>query len=77
MCLYFLRAIGTAMSMQDGTAADAAAALLFRILSQPDLLFPMAELRPDCLGSLAESDQVLHLLFKLPMKKKFMHSILT
>lgn len=28
------------MSMQGGTAADAAAALLFRILSQPALLFP-------------------------------------
>lgn len=40
MCLYFLRAIGTAMSMQGGTVADAAAALLFRILSQPALLFP-------------------------------------
>ncbi|KAJ6816562.1 protein GIGANTEA-like [Iris pallida] len=38
--LHFLRAIGTAMSMRDGIAADAAAALLFRILSQPTLLFP-------------------------------------
>ena len=28
------------MSMRDGIAADAAAALLFRILSQPMLLFP-------------------------------------
>ncbi|XP_021902416.1 protein GIGANTEA [Carica papaya] len=40
MHLHFLRAIGTAMSMRTGIAADAAAALLFRILSQPALLFP-------------------------------------
>ncbi|KAJ8770099.1 hypothetical protein K2173_011181 [Erythroxylum novogranatense] len=40
MHLHFLRAIGTAMSMRAGIAADAAAALLFRILSQPVLLFP-------------------------------------
>ncbi|CAI0557036.1 unnamed protein product [Linum tenue] len=40
MHLHFLRAIGTAMSMGPGIAADAAAALLFRILSQPALLFP-------------------------------------
>ncbi|XP_020572459.1 protein GIGANTEA [Phalaenopsis equestris] len=40
MHLHFLRAIGTAMSMRTGIAADAAAALLFRILSQPMLLFP-------------------------------------
>ncbi|XP_077221018.1 protein GIGANTEA-like [Tasmannia lanceolata] len=38
--LHFLRAIGTAMSMRAGIAADAAAALLFRILSRPTLLFP-------------------------------------
>lgn len=38
--MHFLRAIGTAMSMRAGIAADAAAALLFRILSQPTLLFP-------------------------------------
>uniref|UniRef100_A0ACD5VMQ8 Uncharacterized protein n=1 Tax=Avena sativa TaxID=4498 RepID=A0ACD5VMQ8_AVESA len=38
--LHFLRAIGTAMSMRAGMAADTAAALLFRILSQPTLLFP-------------------------------------
>jgi len=38
--LHFLRAIGIAMSMREGVAADAAAALLFRILSQPALLFP-------------------------------------
>ncbi|KAG0484595.1 hypothetical protein HPP92_008495 [Vanilla planifolia] len=38
--LHFLRAIGTAMSMRTGVAADAAAALLFRVLSQPMLLFP-------------------------------------
>lgn len=38
--LHFLRAIGIAMSMRAGVAADAAAALLFRILSQPALLFP-------------------------------------
>ncbi|KAJ4953765.1 hypothetical protein NE237_030597 [Protea cynaroides] len=40
MHLHFLRAIGTAMSLRTGIAADAAAALLFRILSQPALLFP-------------------------------------
>ncbi|ONM29372.1 gigantea2 [Zea mays] len=40
MHLHFLRAIGTAMSMRAGIAADTAAALLFRILSQPTLLFP-------------------------------------
>ncbi|KAF8404464.1 hypothetical protein HHK36_009349 [Tetracentron sinense] len=40
MHLHFLRAIGTAMSMKACIAADAAAALLFRILSQPALLFP-------------------------------------
>ncbi|KAF1001365.1 protein GIGANTEA-like isoform X1 [Apium graveolens] len=40
MHLHFLRAIGTAMSMRAGIAADAAAALLFRVLSQPALLFP-------------------------------------
>lgn len=40
MHLHFLRAIGVAMSMRAGVAADAAAALLFRILSQPALLFP-------------------------------------
>ncbi|XP_042396674.1 protein GIGANTEA-like isoform X1 [Zingiber officinale] len=38
--LHFLRAIGIAMSMRAGVSADAAAALLFRILSQPTLLFP-------------------------------------
>ncbi|XP_020269075.1 protein GIGANTEA-like isoform X1 [Asparagus officinalis] len=38
--LHFLRAIGTAMTMRAGIAADAAGALLFRILSQPALLFP-------------------------------------
>ncbi|KAH6782454.1 gigantea protein [Perilla frutescens var. frutescens] len=40
MHLHFLRAIGIAMSMRAGIAADSAAALLFRILSQPALLFP-------------------------------------
>ncbi|GJN05601.1 hypothetical protein PR202_ga23246 [Eleusine coracana subsp. coracana] len=40
MHLHFLRAIGMAMSMRAGIAADTAAALLFRILSQPTLLFP-------------------------------------
>ncbi|XP_073275467.1 protein GIGANTEA-like, partial [Primulina huaijiensis] len=40
MQLHFLRAIGIAMSMRAGVSADAAAALLFRILSQPALLFP-------------------------------------
>jgi len=44
MHLHFLRAIGTTMSMRAGIAADSAAALLFRILSQPALLFP--PLRP-------------------------------
>ncbi|CAH1446869.1 unnamed protein product [Lactuca virosa] len=37
MHLHFLRAIGTAISMRVGIAADA---LLFQILSQPGLLFP-------------------------------------
>ncbi|XP_010268583.1 PREDICTED: protein GIGANTEA-like isoform X1 [Nelumbo nucifera] len=45
MHLHFLRAIGTAMSMRAGIAADAAAALLFRILSQHALLFPPHPLR--------------------------------
>ncbi|TKY46071.1 GIGANTEA protein [Spatholobus suberectus] len=40
MHFHFLCAMGTAMSMRSGVAADAAAALLFRILSQPALLFP-------------------------------------
>ncbi|XP_059631530.1 protein GIGANTEA-like isoform X2 [Cornus florida] len=40
MHLHFLHPIGIAMSMRAGIAADAAAALLFRILSQPALLFP-------------------------------------
>ncbi|OVA10620.1 GIGANTEA [Macleaya cordata] len=40
MHLHFLHAIGIAMSMRAGIAANAAAALLFRILSQPALLFP-------------------------------------
>ncbi|XP_060173176.1 protein GIGANTEA-like isoform X2 [Lycium barbarum] len=40
MHLHFLRAIGIAMSMRAGIAADSAAALLFRVLSQPALLFP-------------------------------------
>ncbi|GJW42651.1 GIGANTEA-like protein [Tanacetum coccineum] len=39
MHLLFLRAIGMTMSMRAGIAADSAAALLFRILSQPALLF--------------------------------------
>lgn len=43
MYLHFLRAIGTAMSMRAGIAADAAAALLFRILSLPSLLFPLPQ----------------------------------
>lgn len=56
MHLHFLRAIGTAMSMRAGIAADAAAALLFRILSQPALLFPPlrqvegVEVQPEPLG---------------------------
>jgi GIGANTEA len=52
MHLHFLRAIGTAMSMRAGIAADTAAALLFRILSQPTLLFPPLRL--------AEGIQVQH-----------------
>lgn len=38
--LHFLRPLGAAMSMRSGIAADAAAALLFRVFSQPALLFP-------------------------------------
>lgn len=39
--LHFLRPMGTAMgSSHEGVAADAACALLFRIFSQPPLLFP-------------------------------------
>ncbi|KAK2979906.1 hypothetical protein RJ640_020148 [Escallonia rubra] len=57
MHLHFLRAIGTAMSLRAGIAADAAAALLFRILSQPALLFPPlrqtegVEVQQELLGS--------------------------
>ncbi|KAF5749237.1 protein GIGANTEA [Tripterygium wilfordii] len=57
MHLHFLRAIGTAMSMRAGIAADAAAALLFRVLSQPALLFPPlrqvegVEVQQELLGS--------------------------
>ncbi|KAE8726178.1 hypothetical protein F3Y22_tig00007361pilonHSYRG00009 [Hibiscus syriacus] len=40
MLLHFLRAIGTAMSIRAGIAAVTAAALFFRILSQPALFFP-------------------------------------
>ncbi|XP_057776065.1 protein GIGANTEA-like isoform X2 [Salvia miltiorrhiza] len=54
MCLYFLRAIGIAMSVQGGTAADVAAALLFRILSQPALLFPPPRQGDD--GVVVQSD---------------------
>uniref|UniRef100_A0A7N0TN91 Gigantea n=1 Tax=Kalanchoe fedtschenkoi TaxID=63787 RepID=A0A7N0TN91_KALFE len=59
--LHFLQAIGTAMSMRAGIAADAAAALLFRILSQPALLFPPlrqvegVEVQHDSLGRQASS----------------------
>ncbi|KAJ7544714.1 hypothetical protein O6H91_09G090500 [Diphasiastrum complanatum] len=38
--LHFLRPIGTAMAMRSGRVAAAAAALLFRLFSQPALLFP-------------------------------------
>ncbi|KAI5055707.1 hypothetical protein GOP47_0029228 [Adiantum capillus-veneris] len=38
--LHFLRPVGTALAMRSGIAADAAAALLFRVFSQPVLLFP-------------------------------------
>lgn len=63
MHLHFLRAIGTAMSMRVGIAADAAAALLFRILSQPALLFPPlrqvegAEIQHEPLGDYISSYQ--------------------
>ncbi|XP_031474074.1 protein GIGANTEA-like isoform X2 [Nymphaea colorata] len=59
MYLHFLRAIGTAMSMRAGIAADAAAALLFRILSLPSLLFPLlrhgigVDIQHGTLGSLS------------------------
>ncbi|KAG6402416.1 hypothetical protein SASPL_134609 [Salvia splendens] len=70
MHLHFLRAIGIAMSMRAGIAADAAAALLFRILSQPALLFPPLrqvdgiELQHQPLGGYISSErkQVPHLL---------------
>lgn len=61
MHLHFLQAIGTAMSMRAGIAADAAAALLFRILSQPALLFPPLrqveglQVQHDSLGGQASS----------------------
>eukprot|EP00250_Pteridium_aquilinum_P013017 c21079_g1_i1 orf=657-4169(-) len=38
--LHFLRPVGAAMAMRSGIAAEAAAALLFRVFSQPALLFP-------------------------------------
>ncbi|KAH7297848.1 hypothetical protein KP509_25G015300 [Ceratopteris richardii] len=38
--LHFLRPVGAALAMRSGIAADAAAALLFRVFSQPALLFP-------------------------------------
>ncbi|EFJ38770.1 hypothetical protein SELMODRAFT_140066 [Selaginella moellendorffii] len=38
--LHFLRPMGAAMTMKQGIASDAAAALLFRLFSQPALLFP-------------------------------------
>lgn len=59
MHLHFLRAIGTAMSTRAGIAADAAAALLFRVLSQPALLFPVPrqvegiEAQPEPMGSIS------------------------
>ncbi|XP_040995737.1 protein GIGANTEA-like isoform X1 [Juglans microcarpa x Juglans regia] len=61
MHLHFLRAIGTAMSMRAGIAADAAAALLFRVLSQPALLFPPlqqvegVEVQPESFGDYGSS----------------------
>lgn len=69
MHLHFLRAIGIAMSMRAGIAADSAAALLFRILSQPALLFPPLrqvdgiEVQHEPLGGYISSErkQVLHL----------------
>ncbi|CAA0807049.1 Protein GIGANTEA [Striga hermonthica] len=63
MHLHFLRAIGIAMSMRAGIAADAAAALLFRILSQPALLFPPLrqvdgiEVQREPLGGYISSDR--------------------
>lgn len=75
MHLHFLRAIGTAMSMRAGIAADAAAALLFRVLSQPALLFPAPrqvegiEAPPEPMGGFISSQkkQVLapKILFKM------------
>lgn len=73
MHLHFLRAIGTAMSMRAGIAADAAAALLFRILSQPALLFPPlrqvegVEAQQDPIGGYIASDrkQVLVIILQL------------
>lgn len=70
MHLHFLRAIGIAMSMRAGIAADSAAALLFRILSQPALLFPAPrqvdgiEVQHEPLGGYISSErkQVFHLL---------------
>ena len=38
--MHFLRPVGAALAMRSGIAADAAAALLFRVFSQPALLFP-------------------------------------
>ncbi|KAL1561502.1 protein GIGANTEA-like isoform X2 [Salvia divinorum] len=58
MCMYFLRAIGIAMSMDGQAAADVAAALLFRILSQPSLLFPLQ----------SQADDVHHLTSPEPDK---------
>lgn len=64
MCLYFLRAIGIAMSMEGQIAADAAAALLFRILSQPSLLFPLQSQADDAHHLTSpEPDKVLYLFF--------------
>ncbi|KAK1361768.1 Receptor-like protein kinase 4 [Heracleum sosnowskyi] len=40
MHLHFLRAIGTTLSMRAGIAADAVAALLFRVLPHPGLFSP-------------------------------------
>eukprot|EP00252_Welwitschia_mirabilis_P005526 TRINITY_DN1599_c0_g1_i14.p1 TRINITY_DN1599_c0_g1~~TRINITY_DN1599_c0_g1_i14.p1 ORF type:complete len:973 (+),score=195.39 TRINITY_DN1599_c0_g1_i14:514-3432(+) len=56
--LHFLRAIGTALTMRASIAADAAAALLFRILSQPELLFP-----PPRHAQCFDSQQKMHKTF--------------
>ncbi|KAG6542250.1 hypothetical protein Mapa_016378 [Marchantia paleacea] len=40
LTIHFLRPVGAAMAQRSGTAADAAAAILYHIFSRPALLFP-------------------------------------